>query len=237
MTDIHTHILPHMDDGAKTAEMSIAMLKAEAEQQVDTVILTPHFYRRNEKTEDFLSRRRQSYDALRNAISGLPKEERDRLPRLLLGAEVAWLPGLASVEHLQQLCLADTDFMLVELPSLPWDGQMIDRLYDLRNVCGITPIIAHFERYLAFQKKEYVWRILEMDVPVQIGSEPLLHIFGRKEPLRLLREGAAQIVASDCHNLTDRAPNLGRATEILRQKLGRDFAEQIARNPDEILFD
>ena len=237
MIDIHTHILPHMDDGAADPEMSLAMLRADAEQQLDTVILTPHFYRRNEKPESFLDRRRKSYDTLCEAIAALPQEERNALPKLHLGAEVAWLPGLVMVEHLPQLCLADTDFMLIELPFLPWSGKMIDQLYDLQNVCGITPVIAHFERYLTFQKKEYVWRILEMDVPVQIGTDPLLHFFGKKEPLRLLREGAAQIVASDCHNLTGRAPNLGAAMEAIRQKFGRNFAEQVAQNPYEILFD
>lgn len=237
MIDIHTHILPHIDDGADTAQTSIAMLQKEAEQQVDTVILTPHFYRRNEKPESFLDRRERSYETLLEAIEKLPAEERRQLPKLHLGAEVAWLPGLAAVEHLDRMCLAETDFMLIELPFLPWSGKMIDQLYDLQNVCGIIPIIAHFERYLTFQKKEYVWRILEMDVPVQIGTEPLLHVFGRKEPLRLLREGAAQILASDCHNLNDRAPNLGAAMKTVEQKLGREYAEQITRNPYEILFD
>jgi protein subunit release factor B len=55
MTDLHTHILPGMDDGSPDVETSIAMLRMEAEQGVHTVVLTPHFYRDRERPEHFLS--------------------------------------------------------------------------------------------------------------------------------------------------------------------------------------
>ena len=55
MIDIHTHILPGMDDGASTPEESLAMLRMQREQGVDTVFLTPHFHRDRENPEHFLS--------------------------------------------------------------------------------------------------------------------------------------------------------------------------------------
>jgi len=57
LTDLHTHILPGMDDGARNVAMSLAMLEAERAQGVDTVVLTPHFYREREDAERFLQRR------------------------------------------------------------------------------------------------------------------------------------------------------------------------------------
>ena len=60
MTDLHTHILPGMDDGAKDAQMSIAMLRAQRDQGVDTVVLSPHFYGDREDVDRFLRRRNLS---------------------------------------------------------------------------------------------------------------------------------------------------------------------------------
>ena len=71
MTDLHTHILPGMDDGAKTPEESLQMLRMERDQGVDTVVLTPHFYRDRERPEWFLARRRASAEALRQEAEAL----------------------------------------------------------------------------------------------------------------------------------------------------------------------
>ena len=60
MTDLHTHILPGMDDGAVSVETSLEMLRMERDQGVDAVVLTPHFYRDRERPEQFLARRRAS---------------------------------------------------------------------------------------------------------------------------------------------------------------------------------
>ena len=75
MTDLHTHILPGMDDGAESVEMSLDMLRMERDQGVDAVVLTPHFYRDRERPEHFLNRRRAAGEALRDALMALPEEE------------------------------------------------------------------------------------------------------------------------------------------------------------------
>ena len=80
MTDLHTHILPGMDDGAKTVEQSLQMLQMQLEQCVDTVVLTPHFYRERETVEEFLSRRGK---AMAQLTAALPANA----PQLLLGAD------------------------------------------------------------------------------------------------------------------------------------------------------
>ena len=102
MTDLHTHILPGMDDGAKTPEESLQMLRMERDQGVDTVVLTPHFYRDREWPERFLARRRASAEALRDALMALPEEEIRNMPRLILGAAVAWVPNLPEMTELSR---------------------------------------------------------------------------------------------------------------------------------------
>ena len=219
MTDLHTHILPGMDDGAPDVETSLAMLREEARQGVDTVVLTPHFYRDRERPEHFLARRARAADRLNSAIQALPGEERRAMPRLILGAEVAWVPNLAYWEELPRLCMGASNYLLLELPFSPWNEGMVNQLYDLLGRTGITPILAHLERYRGGQRRELMEEVVSLGFPVQFSADALLHPLRRGRVLKELRE-AGNFLASDCHNLTSRPPNLGKAMEVVRRKLG-----------------
>ena len=234
MTDLHTHILPGMDDGAKTAEESLKMLRMEWEQGVDTVVLTPHFYRDQERPERFLARRRTSTEVLRDALMALPEQERCSLPRLILGAEVAWVPNLPDMPELPQMCMGRSKYLLLELPFSPWPDLMFRQIRELMDRTGITPVIAHLERYLSHQKPERVRELLELDVLVQVSAAPMLHPLRRGKALGLLRDRHAQIVATDCHDTVSRPPNLGAASEVLLRKLGEKRWEECIRWADDL---
>ena len=234
MTDLHTHILPGMDDGAKSVEMSLEMLRMERDQGVDTVVLTPHFYRDRERPEWFLARRRKAAETLLEALMALPEEERRTLPRLELGAEVAWVPNLPDIAELPRLCMGRSQNLLLELPFTPWNDQMFRQIYELMSRTGITPVIAHVERYLKCQKSEHLAELMSLGVPVQVSAEPLLHPLRQGKVLKLLREKKAQFIASDCHNITSRPPNLGPGAAVLRQKLGEESLGAITRRTDEL---
>ena len=234
MTDLHTHILPGMDDGAKTVEDSLAMLRMEYDQGVDTVVLTPHFYRDRENPKHFLHRRRESAMVLARRVLELPEQERSRLPQMLLGAEVAWWPGLGDWEELPELCIGETKNMLIELPFAPWNDRMIHQLYEFFGGTGITPVIAHLERYLKIQRPEHIREVLELGVPVQVSAEILLHPMVRGGAMKLLRQNQAHLVASDCHDCTKRPPNVAAAMAVLRKKLGADSVNQLIRRGDEL---
>ncbi len=235
MTDLHTHILPGMDDGAVDVEQSLAMLAMEAEQGVTRVALTPHFYPKREAMTDFLARRQASYDRLTEAMALLPEGERDKLPRLCLGAEVAWQSNLLDCPDLSALCLGGSKYMLVELPFTAWSRQTVRQLWELMTCHGITPLIAHLERYLPDQSSKMVDSLLELDIPVQISCDILGHVFARRRAMKLLRSGQAHLIATDCHNCTDRAPNMAQALSILKAKLGREAAEELVAFSDELV--
>ena len=74
LSDFHSHILPGIDDGSKTVEESIALLRAEAEQGVKRVVATPHFYSNRDTMEGFLERRHAAVEALRQAMEAHPSE-------------------------------------------------------------------------------------------------------------------------------------------------------------------
>ena len=234
MTDLHTHILPGIDDGARSVEESLAMLRMERSQGVDTVVLTPHFYRDRENPKRFLRRRKESAAALAQCVLELPEQEREKLPQMRLGAEVAWWPDMAGWEELPEMCIGDTRNLLLELPFTPWNDQMIYQLHELFGRTGITPIIAHLERYLKIQHPEYILEVLKLGVPVQVSADILLRPFARGGAMKLLRQGQAHVVASDCHRRTGRTPNLGEAMDLLRRKLDPGQLELLIQNSDRL---
>lgn len=234
MTDLHTHILPGMDDGSPNAEESLRMLRMEAEQGIDTVALTPHYYRQKEKPAAFLERRRIAQEKLSAAIAALPAEERRALPAMTIGAEVFWVPGLLDYSEILQLCYGASRYLLVELPMDPWEQPLIDRLYDLTGHYGITPVIAHIDRYLSVQKPQMLRELFELGVPVQVSASMLLKFWGRSDALHLVERGNAQLLISDCHNTGHRPPNLGPALEVIRKKLGSSAVRRLSEASDAV---
>ena len=220
MTDLHTHILPGMDDGAADVSESMALLRMERAQGVDTVVLTPHFYRQKETAEYFLRRRQRAAEALEQGLAALEENERQALPRLVLGAEVDMVPNMAQWEQLSALCIGQTKHLLLELPRSPWTGQTVNELYHLISRTGITPIIAHLERYLPYQRREMIEEILQLGVPVQITGDALVRWLERRRVLSLLQRHGDWLIASDCHRVVSRPPVMKPAIEILEKKLG-----------------
>lgn len=231
MTDLHTHILPGVDDGAQSVEEALTMLCTQMQQGVRTVALTPHFYRNKEHVAAFLARREVAWSQLREKIKDDPG-----YPRLILGAEVAWMPNMAEWPDLEALCYQGTKVLLVELPVDSWTDDVFGQLSSLVNCRGVVPMIAHLERYCRTQRKKNVERLLEMGYPVQVSAEALFLAFRQKAALNLL-ENYDGLLISDCHNLSDRKPNLDQAIKKLERKLGRQAAWQIAALTDDALAD
>lgn len=211
--DIHGHFLPGMDDGSKSAEESVRMLEMSYEQGIANMIATPHYYP-VESVESFLSRRQEAVQRLEKAISKHPGP----LPRFLLGAEVAYRPGLSYEPALEKLCLGGTRYLLLELPFHVWGKDVARELRKLSSVRGIIPILAHLERYAPLQTRDAWYQVLDNDVLVQMNAEALLQMRTRGKALRLLRRGTVHLLGSDCHNTQKRPPNLGKAAAYLEKK-------------------
>ena len=232
MIDLHTHILPGVDDGAQNVDESLEMLRIQYAQGVETVALTPHFYPDREKAESFLARRAAAWEELNTAITALPEADRKQLPHLVLGAEVAYGQQLLELGDMKEFCYAGTRNMLLELPFYSWDSQLFHQIYDLMNHSGVTPIIAHIERYF-FQKKKYLEEIMEMGLPIQVGTDTLLRL--ASPAMKLLKQEKAQVVASDCHDARRRSPNLNAALRAVRKKLGQSAYNRILEQSEQML--
>ena len=214
--DFHCHILPNVDDGSSSIAESIWMLRMEAEQGISHVVATPHFYAYQDKPEDFLERRARASARLKEALAF-----EENLPKILLGAEVYYFPGMCDSGALSELTVTGSKYLLVEMPMSPWTERMYREILDIREKQDIIPIIAHVDRYISpFHTRGIPERLERLPVLVQANAGFFLNGVTRGLALRLLREDRIHLLGSDCHNLTDRAPRLGEAVQVIRRRLG-----------------
>lgn len=224
VTDMHTHVLPGIDDGSGSLQESLAMLRASAAQGVKLVAATPHFDPRRDTPERFLSRRDRAAEKLLNAVE-------PNMPRLILGAEVCYFRGISECEQLPLLTLEGGKALLLELPLAPWPREIWQELALFQSRTGIIPIIAHVERYFGLlYNRDVPDRLCELPVLMQANSNFFLRKFTAPMALRLLREDKIQLLGSDCHGARGRKPNMGSAME----RIGH-YAKRIRKYEQTIL--
>lgn len=230
MTDFHSHILPGIDDGASNVKESLKMLTMMQEQGVQRVVATPHFYANHDHPRRFLERRQNAENALRKALRNV------KAPRMYMGAEVHYFDGMSDCELLEELAIHGSKYLLVEMPNSVWTERHYRELVGIYQKNGITPVIAHIDRYISpFQTHGIPEDLAELPVLVQANSSFFTRCRTRKLALRLLRKGQIHLLGSDCHNLTDRKPNLSEATQIIQNNLGIDALKRIAQYEDKVL--
>lgn len=219
MIDIHSHILPGVDDGSASVEESLELLRLSHRQGVELIFATPHFSAAKENPSAFLSRR--------NAAARQLTLDLQTMPQMRLGAEVAYFGGMSRSQELTQLCLEGTNLLLLEMPFSPWTDRMVAEVCAIRQQLGILPVLAHVERYArSSQMGRYRDQLLQ-ETLFQCNAEYFLRFGTKGKALRQLRSGEIHLLGSDAHNLTSRPPRLGDAARIIEEKLGLGVLEQL----------
>lgn len=222
--DIHTHILPGIDDGCKTPEESLLVIKEEIEQGCSGMIATPHYYSR-ESIQDFLVKRERSFEALKRCMSKeLPQWEE----KIKLGAEVAYTPFIAADQDLEKIRLGDSDFILIEMPFMKWDRKVMRDIELIQRYHGLTPVIAHLERYKKYADKGMVEELMDQGAAIQINAGMFRNFFDRITAKKWIREGKVRVIATDTHNMSSRPPDIRLAREFLEKEKMEDDWKRIA---------
>ncbi|MDY2627616.1 MAG: CpsB/CapC family capsule biosynthesis tyrosine phosphatase [Lachnospiraceae bacterium] len=222
--DMHCHFLPGMDDGCRTVEESIDVLISSRRQGIGRICATPHYYP-EETVEHFLDRRAYSYEKLLKKMD----ETDGNFPEICLGAEVAFHTGIAYEEKLSQLCYGKSHYLLLEMPFSSWTPGVLREVRSIHSVFGITPVIAHLERYLKLAGRDAVNELLSMHVLVQMNAEFMENFWNRKRAGNMLKSGIVQVMGSDCHNMTKRPQNLGTVLQYMENHNMAHLVEEIGR--------
>ena len=223
IADVHSHILPGIDDGSASLEESAALLAMLKAQNAAWVAATPHFYPSQDHPQRFLERRARAAEQL-NAFLG----EDAHVPPVILGAEVYYYPGMSDSEALKELTYGQTHYILVEMPMSPWTEAMYRELAQIREKQGLTPVIAHVDRYIRPLRDYGIPKRLEaLPVLVQANASFFLRPSTRRMALGMLKKGRIHLLGSDCHNTSHRPPRLDEAVAVIRRSLGEEYLARL----------
>lgn len=227
MTDFHSHILPSMDDGSRSVDESLKMLGELSLQGISRVIATPHFYANDESVFDFLGRRREAFEKLSAELT-------DGMPEVLLGAEVRYYDGISRLAEMKSLCIQGTDLFLLEMPEKRWTEYTLRELEDIACAGRVTLVLAHVDRCMEYQKADTIYRLNSNGVMMQLNAEYFSHFFTRRKAVSMMKNGMVQFIGSDCHNMTDRKPEIGKAYKVIKNRLGSEFTDSLKIYTNEI---
>ena len=232
MIDFHSHILPSIDDGSKSPEMSVEMIKTGINQGVNKFIFTPHFYSDLTSYEDFIISRKKALIEL----TAYCEENEFTIPDFLVGAEVALTDKTCNIENLDKLCIEGTELLLLELPYSPFVSWTPKAIYNIMYERNLTPVMAHLDRYIANRShKAVIEDILKMDIPIQINASAFLERKGRKFVKKLIENGNSVVLGSDVHNLKTRPYEFYKAKESASKKFKTDVWSLLKNNGEDIL--
>lgn len=229
--DIHAHILPAVDDGARNMETAIALLKMLKEQGVTDVIATPHFYPDSDNSEEFAENTASAYKALKAEMSG-----RD-LPNVYLGCELHYFCGIGKSRSLRQFAIKGTDYLLVELPyGSPITKIVLRDIMDIKEHQGLIPILAHIERYSKLKGYKKVLQLISDGYALaHINAGAVLSKEESKCCEKLIKGGYVSYLASDTHSPDHRPPQIKDALNVISERFGRSAANRFIIKGNKLL--
>ena len=227
MIDIHSHLIPEVDDGSQSLEESLSLLKQAEQDGITELITTPHFMKNGEfriKASELVQR----LSELKQAYTGSIK--------LHLGNELYIHPDLPELlEKGEVLTLAESDYILVKFPFQNYKDEYDEILYELSLKYRI--VIAHPERYSYVQEDpNFCLRWLNEGYYLQANQNSLFKKETNKTLIPMIENGFVSFMASDAHN-EHRLCVLSEARKLLEEEFGERFAVQLTQeNPEKILM-
>ncbi len=227
LVETHCHILPEIDDGAKSVEESVRMVQRLQTQGAKKIISTSHYYSDSISLDDFITLRNKAYDKLK-------KELPPGSPEILLSAEVYISKYLFNNDNLTPLCIGNSRYILLEHPfSSTFSAASYNRLANMCVDYNVKPILAHIERYGALMEDKN-----KLDEFINLGCLTQVNVSSfadasrhtRKKLFKYLESGRIHLIGSDCHNLTTRPPDYSAGVKAIKEKYGSEAIDALINN-------
>lgn len=234
MIDIHSHLLFGVDDGSRTLEESVHVIKKLSEVGYTDIILTPHYI--NDST--YVSTREENLDVLKRLKVGLIRNNVN--VNLYLGNEIYIDSEIANLLKNNIISsLNDTKYLLIELPMSGENEIYYDVFLDLINM-GYKVILAHPERYISFQKDfNKVYELKELGVLLQSNVGSILGDYGKgakKTIKRLLKENLITFMGTDIHHNKEEYTFVEKAKKKMGKYLTQKQINNIFENNAKVLL-
>jgi protein-tyrosine phosphatase len=227
MVDLHNHILPGIDDGAKDMEETLKMGKIAEAEGFSKIIATPHYI------EGEFTLEKEQFLSIINTVNEHFAKNTVNI-EVLPGLEVYLSPDLPSKLKKGEIhTLNNTPYVLVEFPMSSVPIYTEDILYEMR-LLGYKPVIAHPERYIKIMKDpDYLRGLVEQGNYVQINSLSIIGVLGKKTKQTaeiLLKHKMVHFIGTDAHTSRIRSPRIKEALEQMRKWVGDEYVEEIINN-------
>lgn len=229
--DLHSHILPELDDGSRCEEETIEMAKIAVSEGISKIVVTPHHRKPRylAKKEDIL--RKITY------INKRLKEENIDLD-IYTGMEIHMSRDIPEkLKNNELLSLNGSGYILIELPMTGELDYAEDVLHEIR-VLGYIPVIAHPERYeKVIKDPNYVKELIESGCLIQINSNSLTGHFGKESKKTaeiLVKHKMVHLVCTDAHSSTRRSPRLKEGIERVKRLNGEEYVDIMMSNADKV---
>ena len=209
--DFHSHILPGMDHGSPDIETAAAQLKLIERFETDFVVATSHFYPHAEKIDRFLARRERARGDLEKIRSG-------KLG-ILIGAEALVCENMVKMPRLEELCIENTNVLLLEMPFGRLDKKIFDSIEEIGKK-GFKIVLAHVDRY----DKEDIEMLFALGFSGQLNAHALASysldtVISRKRYFEWIDKGYIAAFGSDLHGADSRGyAKFVKAVEIAGER-------------------
>ncbi|MGH4052952.1 MAG: tyrosine-protein phosphatase [Clostridium sp.] len=212
MIDFHSHIIYGVDDGSKSINMSLKMLRIAENEGTEYICATPHFI-----TEEFEISRDKYFEKLDKLV--LASKEENINIKILSGLEIYMHPNLPKLYKEKRIWgINGSEYLLIELPMGQFPMYTEDVFYELM-LLGVKPILAHPERNLKIMKDhDLIVNLINQGVLMQINAGSLLGDYGKevkKTALEFVKMNMIHILGSDAHNITSRKTKIKDAFQIV----------------------
>lgn len=230
--DLHCHIIPGIDDGAKDIDTALQMSKIAVKNGIKHIVATPHYIYQDLDNNSRIVK--QNLELLK----GILQENKVELS-LYPGCEAFICPELPELVKEGEICtLNDTSYILIELPLMSIPEYTEEVIYELK-LMGYIPIIAHPERnQVLAEHPELLKRFIELGALTQVNTTSIRGLYGKKvkkSALNLLQSRMVHLVSSDAHTTRGRVPNYGKAKEIMEKLIGEKESLKIFNNAKAVL--
>lgn len=232
MIDFHNHVLPCIDDGSKSMEQTISMLRSAVNQGITDIICTVHY--QHPKMENCII----DYEIVMQKIKEVEENLVDLNIKLHPGAEVFYLPNLVEIKSEPITVFGHGKYMLIEFQNFQMPTGSDKQLYDLK-ISGTTPIIAHPERYRFIQNDiNLVKKLINRGCLMQIDAGSILGFFGKKCKYiteEMIKRNMVHFIGSDAHNDSKRNFCLMESKNRIEELIGENSDYLFYENPKKII--
>ena len=229
MLDIHSHILPNVDDGAKNIHASLEILSSMKRQGITDVIATPHFYPNSHDLDHFIEKTQSAYQLL------LSLPEYENLPNIYMGCELLYYNSVSRSQSLEYFTINNSNYLLLELTPYDIGKTLFDEILTLKYERNIIPIIAHIERYSISHKYKYLVDFVKANrIQTQVNTTSF---FSRKYPAvlhQLFNRNIITYLGTDSHSMESRPPMMKHALNAIEQSYGEAAKLRLLQNADNL---